>query len=154
MNKEDVLKGYIEAALWSSYDDNYDNLDSNYSTSDIDKKTLAAMKADVDKFLSDNADAIKKSGLSAEQLGHDFWLTRNHHGAGFFDRGLDDDVEKQLMDYSDKVKGIDLYVGDDGKIYSMQTYNKGGSLYKTGGLTGKRNDILKWLNEVVSLKNF
>ena len=24
----------------------------------------------------------------AEQAGHDFWLTRNGHGAGFWDRGL------------------------------------------------------------------
>jgi hypothetical protein len=27
-------------------------------------------------------------GMDDEQAGHDFWLTRNHHGAGFWDRGL------------------------------------------------------------------
>lgn len=25
-------------------------------------------------------------GVTEEQLGHDLWLTRNHHGAGFWDR--------------------------------------------------------------------
>ena len=29
---------------------------------------------------------IKASGASPEQAGHDFWLTRNSHGCGFWDR--------------------------------------------------------------------
>lgn len=33
--------------------------------------------------------AYQKSGYSPARAGHDFYLTRNHHGAGFWDRGLD-----------------------------------------------------------------
>lgn len=63
---------------------------------------------------------------SASQAGHDFWLTRNGHGTGFWDHYLefsDDDREqvrtigKLLTDASHKFGQCDLYAGDDGKIY-------------------------------------
>jgi len=49
---------------------------------------------------------------------HDFWLTRNGHGAGFWDGDWDDETGKRLTTISKKYVEIDLYVGDDGKIYS------------------------------------
>lgn len=33
-------------------------------------------------------EAINAEGYSIEQAGSDFWLTRNGHGTGFWDRGL------------------------------------------------------------------
>lgn len=115
-----VLKHYIIAALWSTsnMDDDSKFLDQDYSEEDIAPETLEKMKADVTKFLNDNIEALNKSGLSDELIGHDFWLSRNGHGAGFFDHNLDKDVEKQLMDYCRDMKGVDLYVGDDNKIHA------------------------------------
>lgn len=43
---------------------------------------------DCEDFVNANAEALQQSGLSLEQIGHDFWLTRNGHGAGFWGRGL------------------------------------------------------------------
>ena len=40
--------------------------------------------ADCMRFASINWALIKE--CSPEQVGHDLWLTRNHHGAGFWDR--------------------------------------------------------------------
>src|SRR5215213_9921810 len=51
------------------------------------------------------------------QAGHDFWLTRNRHGAGFWDRGLGD-LSNRLSDASKVYGEVDLYVGDDGQIYA------------------------------------
>lgn len=31
-------------------------------------------------------DLIEAAGVTPEQAGHDFWLTRNGHGTGFWDR--------------------------------------------------------------------
>ena len=45
----------------------------------------------------------------------DIWFTRNGHGSGFFDHSYEN--EKILMDAGHKLKGVDLYVGDDNKIY-------------------------------------
>jgi hypothetical protein len=55
-------------------------------------------------------------GISDEQIGHDIWLTRNHHGAGFWDRGLGDLGDK-LTEIAHSLGGSDAYVGDDGKVH-------------------------------------
>ncbi len=53
--------------------------------------------------------------LDWSQIGHDFWLTRNHHGAGFWDRGLGERGDR-LTKAAQAYGGIDLYVNADGKI--------------------------------------
>lgn len=55
-------------------------------------------------------------GYSAANAGNDFWLTRNGHGAGFWDRDLGDDGDL-LTDIADSFPAIDAYMGDDGKVY-------------------------------------
>jgi len=44
----------------------------------------------VGSFVRDMWDVLQSAGVSAEQAGHDFILTANRHGAGFWDRGLGD----------------------------------------------------------------
>ena len=46
----------------------------------------------------------------------DFWLTRNGHGAGFWDRGLGS-VGDELTKNAKPFGSVDAYVGDDGKVY-------------------------------------
>ena len=48
--------------------------------------------------------------------GHDFWLTRNGHGAGFWDRGLGQ-LGDDLTDAAKSFGSCDAYVGDDNSIY-------------------------------------
>ena len=50
--------------------------------------------------------------------GHDFWLTRNRAGAGFWDRGYDKQAGESLSNAAMKFPEINLYIGDDGLIYS------------------------------------
>ena len=81
---------YLECALWSSTDNTTESggypLDDNYGISDIEIKSLRAMVADCAAFQADNAKDLE--GLNSGYCGHDFWLSRNGHGAGFWDRGL------------------------------------------------------------------
>ncbi len=49
--------------------------------------------------------------------GHDFWLTRCGHGAGFFDGDWVEPAATQLTQASRLFGNIDLYLGDDGLIY-------------------------------------
>lgn len=118
----DFLDGYIAAALWSSLDDADDPLDANYQPDDIAPETLAAMTEDCRKFLSECGSLIvgkcdKQTSCSEmEYAGHDFWLTRNGHGAGFWDG--DWETGDELTAACKRFRGVDLYVGDDGKIYA------------------------------------
>jgi len=106
---------YIEAALWASLDDKETPLDDNYGVDDISGETLSQIVEDCSAFQAANWDDIVNN---LERAGHDFWLTRNHHGAGFWDGDWPEDVGKRLTDDSHAYGGVDLYVGDDGLIYS------------------------------------
>ncbi len=117
---ERFLSAYIECALWSSTDNADDSggepLDKNYDASDLSEETLGAFKRDCEAFLEANGDDLDESTLAPEQAGHDFWLTRNGHGAGFWDRGLGELGER--LSKAAKVYGsVDLIVGSDGKIH-------------------------------------
>lgn len=58
----------------------------------------------------------KITNYTMARAGHDFWLTRNGHGAGFWDRGLGP-VGNRLSDDAKSFGSCDMYRGDDKKIY-------------------------------------
>lgn len=105
---------YIECALWSSMDDDCSPLDDNFGREDIHEIALAEMASDCADFQSAQAELLES--ISAEQAGHDFWLTRNHHGAGFWDRGLGE-LGKKLTQAAYVYGSQDLYVGENGQLY-------------------------------------
>ena len=124
MKYDEFTTAYLEAALWSSNDDNDTPLEDNYDENDIDSKLLAEMKADCTKFQADNANLITDENVAVEsdccdaRAGHDFWLTRNGHGAGFWDGDWTEPAATALTDASQTFGEVNLYVGDDGKIYA------------------------------------
>ena len=143
-----ILKGYIDAALWteedilkdqlSEIDFNEDDEDDeiekiiqlhnslnrkpidNFTREDIDDNSLIDAYTDIKKFVELAGKepfeyALEELGL--ERIGHDIWLTRNRHGAGFFDHSFDDDIELSLMNAAQKLGEKSLYVGDDMRLY-------------------------------------
>jgi hypothetical protein len=118
---ETFLHSYIETALWSSCCDDGLPMDSIYSADDIHPDTLNAMLADCRAFMLDNMKDIEthSSDLShcLEIAAHDFWLTRNGHGAGFWGGDWPKASGKRLTVASRAFSNVDLYIGDDGKIH-------------------------------------
>lgn len=114
------LRGYLECALWSSTDNADESggapLDENYGIDDFAPEALEAAKADCEAFQEANADDLEATGADDDQNGHDFWLTRNRHGAGFWDRGYGE-VGERLSEAARVYGGVCLYAGDDGKVY-------------------------------------
>lgn len=49
--------------------------------------------------------------------GHDFWLTRAGHGAGFWDGDLPEELGERLTQASKAAGNREPYIGDDGLIY-------------------------------------
>ena len=87
----------IECLLWSSTISEEEReqsplLEDCEDWDDVDAPVspdaLESMRQDVIGFLELAESAIVESGLNSEQVGRDFTLTRNGHGAGFWDRGL------------------------------------------------------------------
>jgi hypothetical protein len=110
------LRAYLECALWSSTDDTETPLDSNYGIEDIHARCIKEHDAQLADFEEANAADLEASGASPEQWGHDFWLTRNRHGAGFWDRGYGA-VGERLTSAAHAYGESVAYLGDDGKVY-------------------------------------
>ena len=93
----DVFRAYEYTACWASTTgltpDGGEGLDDYMAEHDtrISEKGLERLLADVVAFLTEVEEAgLDLTEFDAGQVGHDFWLTRNRHGCGFWDR--DDDV--------------------------------------------------------------
>ena len=119
MTLDEFTHAYIEAALWSSTDEstpaNGEPMDANYAISDLAPETLERIKADCAAFQGQHWEDIQDD---VSRAGHDFWLTRNHHGAGFWDGDWPEGVDEKLTAASHSCGEVDLYVGDDGRVYS------------------------------------
>ena len=131
---DDFVRGYIDAAIWSSNDESDDSggepLDKNYDWRDITRACMAKMRADCRKFFRANRADLRlyaasirydrNKGTPYDYAGHDFWLTRNGHGTGFWDRdgvgdsdaGLGDRLSEAARDFGE----CSLYVSR-GKIH-------------------------------------
>ena len=70
-------RAYKECALWTEEEEIDTSLYFN-------TETLLKMNNDCKKFVEQAGDLL--DDWFASDAGHDFWLTRNGHGAGFWDR--------------------------------------------------------------------
>jgi len=113
---DSFTKAFFVAALWTSTDDKGNPFDQNYDLEDIAPETVEQLSQDCSKFQSENSQLMQ--GLSSSRCGHDFWLSRCGHGSGFFDEdSFPEEVKDKLQKASHEFGNVDLYVGDDGKIY-------------------------------------
>lgn len=116
----EFFNGYVTCALWSSTDDEGNPLDDNFGEDDIGEDTLRTMREDCADFMranaADLAEMMTATGRPMDHMGHDFWLTRNGHGAGFWDRGAGE-LGDRLTDAAHAFGGVDLLIGDDGKVH-------------------------------------
>lgn len=117
--QETFLEAYIKCALWSTTDDADRPLDDRLDI-ELAEETRANMAADCTKFETEQSAFYLHHGWTHAQAGHDFWLTRNGHGAGFWDRDFDrcfGSCGRALAEMAQAYPQVDLYVGDDGYIY-------------------------------------
>lgn len=110
-------EAYLTAAIWADLQDEEGRpLDSDYDPSDAAPETVAAVEADLAAFFDAHAADIEATGADDGRTAHDFYLSRNGHGAGFFDRGygkVGDTLQGAARSYGESQP----YLGDDGRIY-------------------------------------
>lgn len=118
-------RAYIDAMLWSSTvgpDD--EPADRNYSVADLAPEALERITKDCKEFYEAHSALFTEENRTyndgidpVEAAGHDFWLTRNGHGAGFYDGDWDGPTTLDLVLATDKYPELNLFVGDDGKLH-------------------------------------
>lgn len=131
---------YVDCALWSSscnstadhdhaHPDRPEDCDVplddiGYDSSHLDPQTALEMRADVRGWLTfvleHRPDALDT--WDAGQFGHDFWLTRNGYGTGYWDRYYGDGDPRTaqgrwLTDHCKPYGSAYLYVGSDDRVY-------------------------------------
>jgi hypothetical protein len=123
---EEVLNSYIDAALATTTNDEDDELDRYYTADHIDPLTKLHMMRDVNQAVT-LADAFVpgwREYWDEDQFGYDLWLTRNAHGSGFWSRAptkdpMEEEIGEKLSTIARSFSSVDLYVGDDGRIYAL-----------------------------------
>lgn len=117
-NKLDAfVLGYLECAVWAEDMGEVENIHGG---------TLARMVIDCEEFQRQSVSDLEAYCASIDRrtmghAGHDFWLTRNRHGAGFWDRhDVPNDVGKRLTDAAHAFGPFSLYLGDDGMTHGQE----------------------------------
>lgn len=112
---------YLKCAAWSSTDEDGENLEPYQFSDNAENK----MKEDLDDFIdycqrNHHETCLAYDELATpEQFAHDFWLTRNDHGAGFWDRGLGE-IGDVLTKAAKTFGSCDLYLND--KTQEIEVY--------------------------------
>jgi len=116
MNVARIVDGYLEAiAFTECHCDNSELQDAEFSPQ-VFEHAQTSVRGLVEAF---GLDLLGATGATPEQIGHDLWLNRNGHGAGFWDRPeLYGPITSEHLDaYARALGQVWAYVGDDGFIY-------------------------------------
>lgn len=115
---ETFLAGYIGCMVWLTLDANGEP-DTDATWEKIAPSAMATITAECAAFEREHKATWQAGGWTDGQAGHDFYLTRNGHGAGFWDRSFtEDNAAGQVLTAACKAMGEqELYRGDDGLYY-------------------------------------
>lgn len=125
---DDFTRAFVEALLFSESDESGDAFSETYEPTDLSPATLARICTDCYRFQSTYRhlwkDLPPRSDPTAAPdtvAGHHFALSRNGHGAGFWDSPeYYGEPAAELLTEAAKAQGeLSLYVGDDGSIYHL-----------------------------------
>lgn len=131
------LERLVRTLLWSETDNSDESggepLDANYDITDVDEKSLAELNKRFQSFVEEAEKALTEkfgdewgsiddfytgSASGGFYTEHDFIMTVNGHGCGFWEKGdWQDDVSDILTRLAKKQGEIDAYVGDNGRVH-------------------------------------
>lgn len=132
---ETITKHYLIAMLWTMPSgDDCENPGDDIALCDLPPETIEEAKQDVIAFVeacgplfdqamecyADGYGQHPDAGSAEAAFGHDFALTRNGHGVGFWDRdneGLPRALGEALTKVCQGFPERGLYIGDNGKAY-------------------------------------
>ena len=122
-NLQEFTAACIEALYFADTGDDESQPDSD---APLAEETRLDLEADCRSFwrrygcFVNVAECTRGDGRysKASQAGHDFWLTRQGHGAGFWDGAWSKPHSETLDKGAESFGSFDIYQGDDGKIYT------------------------------------
>ena len=132
MKMNPTLVALAETVLFSECDHHDVPLDANYTIESFDEESLNKLYVEYQQFISvveekitatlgENWDCIDDfydlAQPAINQTEYDYILTRNHHGAGFWDGDWSSEVSQILTEAAESQTEFTACVGDGGRIY-------------------------------------
>lgn len=118
MPEDQLSKGYMDVDEDHPLHDirDGDPYDDHFGLDDFTVEALRSACEDCTKFQEDNADDL--SDENDGQTGHDFFLTRNGHGRGYWEPGDYEEAVGQRLTEGCKVFGeVYIFVDDEGALH-------------------------------------
>jgi hypothetical protein len=118
---DELVGGAVNALLWTTpYPDPEGGdfngyLDKDKGLEDVADEDLAKLKSTLLSLFEDDDTSALFDGLSYAVIGHDFILTANRHGAGFWDRGLGERGQR-LTELVHPFGEITAFVDEKGQV--------------------------------------
>jgi len=103
---DEILKHYLIAILFT---EDREDLELD----DFGMSTVTQAKRDIVNFLNKANPLLEE--WTDEEIGHDFWLTRQGHGAGFWDREKAN--ANEISEIATSFRTMDFWVNDLGVAY-------------------------------------
>lgn len=117
VSEEDLVDGCMDVdedhPLYGVSEDGA--FDEQFDLSNFTEETVRAAVADCAKFQSDNADDLCDE--DDRHAGHNFWLTRNGHGAGFWDGDYEEEKGKRLSATSEACGELHIWIDEAGSLH-------------------------------------
>ena len=121
------VDSFVECIIWTDEDSIKEGMSDNGEDPDTLELTRENFQAaSLEEIISECRDFVvanwgdlqeySKTGRTADFAGHDFCLSRNGHGTGFWDRGVGD-LGDRLHEAAKVYGSASLYLGDDDRIY-------------------------------------
>lgn len=121
-----IVRSQLISLLWSEgeiYDENgvvtLENWDELYSADDATPELVAQLTEELEQWKPASAEQLALDTYVEHfgsdwpgQFGHDLALTRNGHGAGFWDRGLGD-AGDVLTEWAQSLGTLNVFHGHD-----------------------------------------
>ena len=132
MKMNPTLIALAETVLFSECDNHSVPLDANYTIESFDEESLNKLYVEYQQFISVVEEKITAAvgenwgciddfydlaQPAINQTEYDYILTRNHHGAGFWDGDWSSEVSQILTDAAQSQSEFTAYVDDYGRIY-------------------------------------
>lgn len=114
-----TVGAYLAAAVWTATDDDGNPLDREFNEGDFSPEARIQALTDLQVFMGvyqellDEHPAWNRGIHGDDDVAHDFWLTRNGHGRGFWDKPeMYGDFMDALTAEARKFGERHVYVGD------------------------------------------
>jgi hypothetical protein len=113
----EFYSSYFECMIWADINSDTENYTDGLDYLSIDRDNLISAINELDAFFLQADEILEQTDYNHDQACHDFYLTRCHHGCGFWENDHCNESQGQLLtDIAQSFGTVDICI-EDNKIF-------------------------------------